>query len=164
MKGFGIEIKNNLLEPKHVEAMGQSVWLYMWLIDKMTSINEEGLGKVLGGKPIKYSEVKKELGVSQDTYTRWIQKLLEYPYITAVRTPYGIVFHVYKAYKKFGKRFRTNADTSPHKRGITQPSRRDFAESNKTRSVRDNTEDREFGVFKTDHKAFLSRFSKKIHS
>jgi hypothetical protein len=27
MKGFGIEIKNDLLDPKHLEHMGQAVWL-----------------------------------------------------------------------------------------------------------------------------------------
>ena len=53
MKGYFIEITNNLLDPKHQKAMKESVWLFMWLIDKMTSITEEGIGRVLGGKPIK---------------------------------------------------------------------------------------------------------------
>jgi len=85
MKGFGIEIKNDLLDPKHIKAMGPSVWLYMWLVDKMTSISEDQIGSILGGKPIKYEEVEKELGISQDTYTRWIAKLEEYPYIETRR-------------------------------------------------------------------------------
>lgn len=113
MKGFGIEIKNDLLEAKHVDSMGQAVWLYMWLIDHMTSINEDGVGLILGGKPIKYLEISRELGISQDTYTRWIDKLLEYPYIIITRASYGIVFKVLKA----KKRFRTNAVVIPHERG-----------------------------------------------
>ena len=148
MKGFGIEIKNDLLDPKHVENMGQAVWLYMFLVDKMTSITEQGVGKVLGGKPIKYTEIKAELGISQDTYSRWIEKLAKYPYIEITRTPYGISFRVLKAYKRFGKRIRTNAEsTSAQMRNHYQKGR-DFAESNKTVSVRDNTEDRNFSFSK----------------
>ena len=80
----------------------------MWLIDHMTSISEDGIGKVLGGRPIKYEEdIKPELGISQDTYTRWTEKLLEYPYIETTLAPYGIIFRVLKA----KKRFRTNAES-----------------------------------------------------
>lgn len=116
MKGFGIGIRNDLLEPKHVEKMGQAVWLYMWLVDKMTSVTEEGVGLVLGGKPIKYDEVAAELGMSSDTYTRWIEKLSEYPYIQTLRTPHGIVFKVLKAkqkrYRKNAESFRKNAESN----------------------------------------------------
>lgn len=132
MKGFGIEIKNNLLEKKHVAGMGQAVWLYMWLIDKMTSIDEEGIGKVLGGKPVKYEDVEAELGISQDTYTRWIDKLVKHPYIEAIRTPYGISYRVYKAYKHFGKRVRKNAESNSAE---TRNLLRENAESNKTGPV-----------------------------
>ena len=104
MKGFGIEIKNDLLDPKHIESMGVAVWLYMFFIDKMTSISEEGIGKVLGGKPIKYEEVKAELGLSQRTYNRWVSILSKEGYLNMTRTPYGIVFSVNKAFKRFGKK------------------------------------------------------------
>lgn len=129
MKGFGIEIKNNLLEPKHVENMGVAVWLYMWLIDKITYVNHEQIGVVLGKKPIKYEEVRKELGISQDTYTRWIEKLAEYPYIEAIRTPHGISFRVFKAKKRFRKsaECKDSEDVRNHLRKS--------AECNKTVSV-----------------------------
>ncbi len=136
MKGFGIEIKNNLLDPKHVEAMSTAVWLYMWLIDHITSITEEGVGVVLGGKPVKFEEVKKDLGMSADTYTRWLDKLLEYPYIEAVRTPYGMSFKVFKAYKQFGKRIRKNAESNSAE--VRNPLREN-AESNKTITVDNNS-------------------------
>ena len=64
MKGFYITIKNNLLDPKHVKAMGgnsgmATVWLFLWYVDKITFIDEiKGEGKVLGGKPIKYKDIK----------------------------------------------------------------------------------------------------------
>lgn len=104
MKGFGIEIKNNLLDPKHVQSMGQAVWLYMFLVDKMTSISEEGIGRVLGGRPVKYEEIKTELGISRRTYVRWIAQLLKYPYIETTVAPYGIIFRVLKAYKRFSRK------------------------------------------------------------
>lgn len=108
MKGFGIEIKNDLLEKKHVEGMGISVWFYMWLIDKMTSIDEEGVGKILGGKPIKYADVAEELGVSMRTYRRWTTMLENAGYINTVNAPYGLVITVNKAHKRFGKSYAKN--------------------------------------------------------
>jgi hypothetical protein len=160
MKGFGIEIKNDLLDPKHVQNMGQAVWLYMWLVDKMTSITEEGIGRVLGGKPITYDEVYKELGMSRNTYSRWIARLLEYPYIETTVAPHGITFRVLKAYKHFGKKTVYPQDThtsksgspfiksgSPqtgnHKGGWFTTNR----ERNKTVSRRDNTKDPDFNFF-----------------
>jgi len=103
MKGFGIYIQNDLLEPKHVKSMRNAVWLYMWLIDHMTSISEEQVGLVLGGRPVKYEEVAAELGIARNVYCEWVEKLRAYPYIETTRTPYGIVFRVFKAKKRFKK-------------------------------------------------------------
>lgn len=105
MKGFWFAIRNNMLEQKHVLNMGAAVWLLMWLEDHVTSVNEEGTGLVLRGKPVKYEEVAIDLGISQDTYTRWVEKLLGYPYIEKKTAPYGSIFRVYKS----GKRNRMNA-------------------------------------------------------
>lgn len=104
MKGFGIYVKNNLLEPKHIENMDAAVWLYLWLLDKMTSINENGIGKVLGGAPITYTQIHDELGLSERTYQRWISKLRDAGYIRTLRTPYGLVITVNKAEKIFTKK------------------------------------------------------------
>lgn len=108
MKGFGIEIKNNLLEPKHVEAMGTAIWLYMWFLDKITSISEEGVGKTVGGRPIKFEEVEEELGISMRTYRRWIAALKKEGYINVTVAPYGLIVSVNKAYKRFGNRLTKN--------------------------------------------------------
>jgi hypothetical protein len=112
MKGFGIEIKNNLLDPKHIEHMGIAVWLYMWCIDKMTSIDESGVGKVLGGKPIEYKEVGDELGISVRTYRRWVTQLRDAGYINTKLTPHGLIFSVNKAHKRFGQRYAENGTPS----------------------------------------------------
>lgn len=143
MKGFGIEIKNNLLDSKHVEAMGISVWLYMWMIDKMTSIGEDGVGLVLGGKPIKFNEVGEELGIGERTYTRWVKDLSEGGYLNVKRTPYGLIFSVNKAFKHFGRRTDKNGVSEEkeisHNRRISQPEMADLSDksggSNKTVSV-----------------------------
>jgi hypothetical protein len=102
MKGYFISIKNDLLEPKHWKAMGESVWLFMWLLDKMTSISEDGVGKVLGGKPVKSEDVTKDLGCHPQTYRNYFRTLLEGKYINSRRTPYGIVISVNRADKIFG--------------------------------------------------------------
>ena len=146
MKGFGIEIKNELLEPKHIEAMGSAVWLYMWLVDKMTSINEAGVGKVLGGRPVKYEEVKEELGIHQNTYTQWIEKLLEYPYIETDRAPYGIVFRVLKAHKRFTK----ISDSQKSWRDSHKSGRDSHKHVNVIKTIQDNNKDRDYFRHLTD--------------
>jgi hypothetical protein len=99
MKGFGIEIKNNLLDPKHITAMGSSVWEYMWCLDKMTKIDDDGLGYVLGGKPIKLDEVKKDLGKDTSNISLNLHKLVKAGYINLKRTGYGNIITVNKAKK-----------------------------------------------------------------
>ena len=104
MKGYWIEIVNNLLEPKHRKAMKESVWLFMWLLDKITSITEEQIGMVLGGKPITYEEVNKDLEVPERTYRDWVARLKKHQYIVAKRAPNGLIFYVNKAKKRFGQK------------------------------------------------------------
>lgn len=117
MKGYGIYVKNDLLEPKHFRAIGQALWLYLWLLDKMTSISEDGIGKVLHGIPVKFEKVKKDLPMSPSSYTRYISALEKEGYITALRTPYGHVFTISKAKKIF------NNKQENHKKAESQKSR-----------------------------------------
>jgi len=101
MKGYYIEITNNLLDPKHRKIMKESIWLFMWFLDKMTSISEKGFGRVLGGKPIIYEEIKRDLDISRRTYTKWIDILRNGKYIETKRTPIGLVIVINKAKKRF---------------------------------------------------------------
>jgi len=103
MKGFYIEVSNNLLDSRHCKQMGDAVWLFMWFIDKVTTITSEK-GKVLGGKPIKYEDVKEDLGISRSTYFRWLETLKSGGYITTLRTPYGSCIVITKAKKRFNKK------------------------------------------------------------
>jgi len=155
MKGFFIEISNELIDPKHCRQMGDSVWLFMWFLDKMTVIDHDiGEGKVLGGKPIKYEDVKDDLGISRSTYIRWLEALRKGEYIRTLRTPYGQVVTVLKAKKRFSRKVSEERDDSEmthqkegkmsQKRNISQPKVTHLSHendtSNKTVSV-DNTED-----------------------
>lgn len=164
MKGFYIEVYNELLDPRHCKQMGDSVWLFMWFLDKMTSVTQER-GKVLGGKPIKFKEIESDLGISRSTYNRWLKSLKEGGYVQTVRTPYGSCIIVLKAKKKFNKKGQADVsetkhlirsainDTSPSATNDTSsatndtslpPSSSGIESSNKTIQNTDNTEDNAF--------------------
>jgi predicted transcriptional regulator len=141
-KGFYISITNNLLDPKHCLRMENSVWLFMWFLDKMTKIDmERGIGLVLGGKPIKHREIEKDLGISRTTYWRYLKNLEKYGYIRLKRTPYGNIVAVNKAKKVF------NQDVSEMKQGcsnnetsvfISETSNKTIQYDNKQRQVKKN--------------------------
>ncbi len=120
MKGFGIYVKNDLLEPKHIKNMGEAIWLYLWLLDKMTSVNENGVGRILGGTPITHDLVAIELGIPERTYTRWVAKLRKTGYITTIRTPYGLSFMLTKASKKFKKTSAKSGASRSAKSGASE--------------------------------------------
>lgn len=107
MKGFYISVKNDLLDAKHVQQMGEAVWLYMWLLDKMTSVNENGSGKVLHSNPITYEMVYADLGMSLRTYQRWVGRLRSAGYINTIKVQYGLSIVITKAKKNFGKQSGT---------------------------------------------------------
>jgi hypothetical protein len=110
MNGFYITVKNGLLEPKHLKAMhgdkdSGAIWLFLWLLDKMTIIDhEKGEGKVLGGKPVRFEDISPVLTVHRVTYQRWLKILRDGGYIQTTRTPYGLVIVVNKAFKVFGQK------------------------------------------------------------
>lgn len=125
MEGFYITIKNGLLDPKHIKAMhgdkdSGTIWLFLWLLDKMTIIDHEiGEGKVLGGKPVKFEDVKKTLSMSRRTYQTWLNILREGNYITTKRTPYGLIITIHKAFKVFGQKSDVKQTTHHSKRDVS---------------------------------------------
>jgi hypothetical protein len=115
LNGYFISITNNLLEGKHYEQMGQAVWLYMWLIDRMTDISE-GQGIVNNGVPISYEMVHENLEtLTHRTYMRMMATLRDAGYINTMQAKYGTYVTINKAKKHFGKR----AETTP----VKKPSR-----------------------------------------
>lgn len=95
---YFITVSNGLLEQKHYKKMGAAVWQFMWLIDKITRIDDKGDGWVLGGKPINLEDIK--LG-GRITTSRNLQKLEKEKYICLNHTPYGIIITVKSAKKRF---------------------------------------------------------------
>lgn len=122
--------------------MGTAVWEFMWCLDKVTKVDNQGMGWVLGGKPVKLDELG--LGTSEDTVSRNLNKLHDEGYIKLIRTPYGLSIRVFKAKKRFYK----NAVSDDEKRSGTNVeslrknavSLRKNVESNKTVTV-DSTVD-----------------------
>lgn len=110
MNGFFVSITNNLLEDKHYEKMGNAVWLYMWLIDRMTDISE-GQGIVNNGVPITHGMVNENFKTLElRTYQRMIKTLRDAGYINTVQAKYGLYVTVNKAKKQFGKKVETSYD------------------------------------------------------
>jgi len=154
MKGFYITVKNGLLDPKHFIAMGGdkdkgTIWLFLWLLDRMTLVDEEkGEGSVNGGRPIKFEEFEKEIPVSKKTYQRWVRDLRESGYIKTKRTPYGLIVTVFKASKIFGQKVRrVSKDASVSNREVSKdasyPPVEDASNYNSSINNKDNTPKRD---------------------
>lgn len=102
---FFFPVFTGLLEPEHVEKIGSALWEFLWLISKVTKEvveNDETIGIVLGGRPVKNIEMSESLGYSLAKVERNISTLKKQGYITTKRTPYGNIFKVKKS-KKFHK-------------------------------------------------------------
>ncbi len=95
-QNFNIGAKRGLLDDKHMNAMGTSIWLYLWLIDKQ--IKDSDL--VLFGKPITFEMVQESFNtLSRRTYVRWVACLVDNGYIKTKRTPNGFIISIQKAKK-----------------------------------------------------------------
>ncbi len=95
---YYITVSNGLLKNGHRQKMGAAVWEFMWLLDKMTDAID---GKILGGKPIRLSEIAKDLESSERTAGTNLKTLKKHGYITIVRTPHGLSVRVSKPKKIF---------------------------------------------------------------
>jgi DnaD/phage-associated family protein len=107
-----------LLTPEHRERIGSALWEFLWFISKTTREFQEGeelLGIVLGGVPIKYIDIAKDLGASESTVKKHVAKLKKYQYIESKRTPYGEIYYV-KNSKKFKKNRQTKNGLSENER------------------------------------------------
>ena len=102
MSGFYITINNGLLEGDHRKRMGSAVWEFMWLLDKITSVNEDGIGLVLGGRPIKLREFA--TGIAEPNISLNLTRLEKENYITIKHAPYGLIITINKAKKIFNQK------------------------------------------------------------
>ena len=93
---FWFPVYEGLFE--HCPKMLDAVWFFMWLIARTTR-ESNGIGKVLGGIPIRDDRPAGELGVKVKTLRRWRRMLVRGNYAMAVRTPYGFVYTLPKSKK-----------------------------------------------------------------
>jgi len=127
---YYITISNGLLRDGHRKRMGSAVWEFMWLIDKVTRIEANGSGVVLGGKPVKLEEIAEALEVHAVTVSENLSKLEEEGYIKKTVAPYGLVLRV----MKMKKRFNQKAKPAPAGEEMAKP-RKEKAKPNKTIAV-----------------------------
>lgn len=102
---FFINVSVGLMSEEHQKKIGTAIWEYLWCLNKMTKINNDGLGVILGGKPVKLEDIETYRDLKSKR--RSMLKLEKEGYITSRRTPYGKVLFVTKPKKFFAKRIKS---------------------------------------------------------
>lgn len=142
-ESFPLRIWSGLFKKKHWDKMGNAIWLFGMLIDKVTK-EENGEGYVLGGKPVNYYDFKKEMPVTRKQYNRYMQILRDEGYIHTRKSARGLTIVIHKS-KKFVSRSRDkNVPTIPHEGTILSPGRDKNVPTAGTKMsppIRDNTVD-----------------------
>lgn len=103
MKGFYIEVTNNLLDPKHLKAIDTSLWEFLWCLDKITLIDETEIGWVYNKSPINLKDIEKEIGRSKVQISRNLNRLEKNKYLILIHTQRGIIIGINKAKKRFNR-------------------------------------------------------------
>lgn len=101
---------SGLLEPEHYKKIGSAIWLFLWCISSTTKeLEEEGTvwGSVLGGRPMKLSEIAEYFGVNNKTVSRWLDALEQHEYIRVTRAARGLILSVRNSKKWTDKNVRS---------------------------------------------------------
>jgi hypothetical protein len=101
-ESFPFTVWSGLITSEHRGRMGNAIWEFLWLVDKVTR-EEDGRGYVLGGKAITCAQMAGELGVSERAVRTALAKLRGQGYIECNRRPGGISFVVLRS-KKWARR------------------------------------------------------------
>ncbi len=110
-----IYVWNGILESKHRKKIGPACWEFLWCLDRITK-EKEGVGIVLGGKPVTYAEIAQDFGVSEKTIQRHMERLTREGYITGILTPRGYSLRVAnscKFKKQVGQKCPTTITAQP---------------------------------------------------
>lgn len=105
-QNYFVNVSNGLLDEEHQIKIAEGLWMYFWLLDKVTKIDDEGNGIVLGGKPIKLEEIN--IVAHLRTKRRAVHLLVKGGYVITKRTPYGQIFKVTKSKKLYGAKVGEN--------------------------------------------------------
>ena len=93
---------------------GKTLTAFLWCLDRITK-EKDGIGIVLGGKPLTYAEMAESLGVSERSVRRNMDRLYFAGYIELIRTPRGQGIRVLNSCK-FGTQHASHP--RPHLRVI----------------------------------------------
>lgn len=111
---FRIPVSNGILTPEHYQRMGDSIWYFMWCVDRTTKEVADGTGNVygtvLGGMPCHDKDIASSFGVHVNTIRTWRIRLTKEKYIKATRTPNGYSIKVLKS-KKWPNRLTENSES-----------------------------------------------------
>lgn len=106
---YPIPVSNGIFE--HREKVGSAIWLFLLLVD-WTTAEQDGLGQVLGGKPVTAKKLKEALRLEERQVRAQLQRLQSIKFIRLKRTSYGFVIEVLKS-KKFIFRDRQKVAALP---------------------------------------------------
>ena len=98
-KGYPIKIWSGLLSDGHTQKIENALWEFIWLVNKVTK-EENGIGYVLRGNPIKVEDICKDLKRTYWGVYRHLQQLKKNGYINMKKAPYGLIITVNNS-KKF---------------------------------------------------------------
>jgi hypothetical protein len=98
-ESYPVPVWNGIFD--HYERMGDALWTFMWLIDRIPKNGErEGVGRVLGGKPVKIADIVDSMrGSTYKAIRLQFDGLEAKGYISRRRTPYGYVIEVQNSRK-----------------------------------------------------------------
>ena len=73
---MNVGIQDGLIDPKHEQAMGAAIWLYLWCIRSQTKGSF-----VLGGTPLTYRIISQKSGFAERKVRRWMTVLRKSNYV-----------------------------------------------------------------------------------
>ncbi|MFN2152866.1 MAG: hypothetical protein ACK2T5_14780 [Anaerolineales bacterium] len=83
-----IKVKPGILSAKHCQAIGQALWLFLYILDQA----DWEQGSLEGYTD---AEAAQELGMSRITIRRWRMRLVEHNYITCRQTLHSQILYVH---------------------------------------------------------------------
>lgn len=109
-----IGAKGGLVHEKHRRRMGESLWLFLWLLTRQTGINEAGEGIVLYGRPVPLRDIEGDTHFPIGTLHRWQHLLMDQDYIRVEnRGQEGTVFWVMNGKDKSKRRSKSGTLSVP---------------------------------------------------
>ena len=125
-EGTYFPVSSGILTPSHVTAIGNAIWIFLWLIDKTTSetvVEGQSCGVVLYGKPIAARRIAADIGLAERSCRHYLHQLEAAGYIRMDRTAAGPIIHVRKSIKWRRRNERVEQSYRTGKNNRTSPLR-----------------------------------------